>query len=788
MHLDLPGQLGADISQTANGFTYSQSQRGHTIFTIHASKIVQFKGDEAELHDVAITLYGPEGSHREDKIAGNDFSYNKKTGVVVANGAVSIDMASPTARSTGANSAANSSPDRIHVDTVGLRFDQASGEAQTDGPLAFTLPRASGRAIGGDYNSKTGVLVLQKAVELHVVTDAAAPGANGPTGLTNSAAPADSTVLAEHAQLLRDSHVAFLLKARADYDGGRGSADQVIVHFRPDGSIGHIDAEDHVRMTTVDGAQLSATNAAADFDGKSQPLNARAGGGVNFLSSTPLSNMHGNAVEGTMLFATGADGRASLRHADFRNAVSFVLEQKSFAGDVRGSASREMTATKLDVDFAPDAAGRSLARRAVAEGGAMVNLHDLPYGAPQRHTAIYGQQLVASLQNGHELQELDGSGGTKVVDYAPDGATDTSSGDQLLVTFLPVTRTAVAHPSDRATAGVPIQSAVIDTAVQTGRVAMVAQPAHDAKTSDGSPQQPLYADAAKGTYHAADGTLRLWGDAQHPPRVHNDTLALTATEVDYRPDSGDATAQGDVRSISVRQPGAKAGPVGLGGSGPVHVVAAVARMNRDSNVTVFDGDAGRPARMWQGPDSLTAPVLELAKGGGSLKAHGADGAHAAVHAVLADQVGGGGRASGGETRVSSDTFFYSDRTHTGDFRGGVVAEQPNGVVHADGAQVFLSAAGPDGSSRLDRVVATGRVVLLQPGRRGTGQKLVYTAGDGNYLLTGTPGEPPRASDTARGTITGAALLFRSGDNEVEVLNSDAEGNNRRTVTDTRSPR
>ena len=63
-HLDLPGQLGADISQTANGFTYSQSQRGHTVFTIHAGKIVEFKGDEAELHDVAITLYGPEGSHR----------------------------------------------------------------------------------------------------------------------------------------------------------------------------------------------------------------------------------------------------------------------------------------------------------------------------------------------------------------------------------------------------------------------------------------------------------------------------------------------------------------------------------------------------------------------------------------------------------------------------------------------------------------------------------------------------------------------------------------------------
>ncbi len=338
----------------------------------------------------------------------------------------------------------------------------------------------------------------------------------------------------------------------------------------------------------------------------------------------------------------------------------------------------------------------------------------------------------------------------------------------------------------------------METAVQTGRVAIVAQPARDAKTSDGSPEQPLYADAATGTYHAGDGILRLTGDAQHPPRVHNDTLGLTATEVDYRRNSGDATAHGDVRSTFVHKPdapGAKAQPAGLGGSGPVHVVAASAQMNRDSNVTTFYGDAEKPARLWQEADSVAAPVLELSKQGGSLRARGLEGARGAVHAVLTGKAAGPGTGPGpgpgtssAGTRVTSDTFSYSDTTRTGDFRGGVVAEQPNGVVHADDAQAFLKQAGPDGGSSLDRVVASGHVVLTQPGRRGTGQKLVYTAADGNYLLTGAPGEPPRALDAAKGATTGAALLFRAGDNGVEVLNSDAEGNSRRTVTDTRSPR
>ena len=143
---------------------------------------------------------------------------------------------------------------------------------------------------------------------------------------------------------------------------------------------------------------------------------------------------------------------------------------------------------------------------------------------------------------------------------------------------------------------------------------------------------------------------------------------------------------------------------------------------------------------------------------------------------------------GGLTRIVSDTLFYSDTTRTGDFRGAVTAQQPSGTVHSDDAQLFLTEAPPGEASRLDRLVARGHVQLLQPGRRGTGEQLVYTAGDGNYLLTGTAGEAPRASDTQKGVTMGAALLFRSSDNSVEVLNNDTAGMSRRTVTDTRTPK
>ncbi len=85
---DLPGRLGATIARSSDGFTYSQSVKGRTAFTIHASKVVQFTGGaSATLHDVVITLYGTQGD-RGDRISGSEFNYDQKAGIVSAQGAV----------------------------------------------------------------------------------------------------------------------------------------------------------------------------------------------------------------------------------------------------------------------------------------------------------------------------------------------------------------------------------------------------------------------------------------------------------------------------------------------------------------------------------------------------------------------------------------------------------------------------------------------------------------------------------------------------------------------------
>lgn len=104
---DLPKRLGIDITQEQEGVTYTQSRGGHTLFKIHASKVVQLKNEHALLHDVDIELYGPDGA-RTDRIAGKEFEYDQQTQVAKATGPVEITMVRPaTARSATASQAAS---------------------------------------------------------------------------------------------------------------------------------------------------------------------------------------------------------------------------------------------------------------------------------------------------------------------------------------------------------------------------------------------------------------------------------------------------------------------------------------------------------------------------------------------------------------------------------------------------------------------------------------------------------------------------------------------------------
>jgi lipopolysaccharide export system protein LptA len=784
---DLPDRLGAHIVRSSDGYTFSQTgKNGKTAFTIHASKAIQFSnGNGATLHDVVITLYGAQGD-RSDRISGAEFDYDQKNQIVSGKGEVQIDlqgMPSMPAKNDGsaAKAATPSEPSQgmIHVKTSGLVFNQKTQVATTPEYVEFQTSTAAGHATGATYKVQDGLLVLGAAVELSSSRD------NKPV-----------MVHASHAEFVRNSMQAFLLNPVSDYESQHTSSDQAIVYFRKDGSAEHIDAQGHVHLTTDDGREVTARTAKILLDEHGQPLRADAGGGLFFVSNPKAASrdphqMHGSAVEGTLQF----DDDGLLHHAQIRNAVSLVDQQHGLADDPQGSSTRELQATQVDISFVKNPAGvrangltgQSIADQVLAKGAATIILHTIHSKAPSQDTTIKGDQLLATLKNGNAITSLHGTGHTSVTDTASSGASNVSSGDTLQANFVAA---ANGHPAENQKSTSAPGASSLQSFAQDGNVVMVQTPAYDAKNT----VAPVRATARHADFTSASQLLRLEGS----PRINDGSTDITADAINYHRDTALAQADGNVKAttVSATKPGTSpaqaapsGAPAGIGGQGPTHIVAASATLDQSHGRAIFRGQA----RLWQGANSVTAPVIELLRNPETLKAYSEAGAPGNVVTVMT--TASGPRHQPTIMRVHSRQLLYSDTDQKATFTGAVSAEDSDGGMHADQIEAFLTAAknaptgrpataatqGENTQSRIDRVVATGHVVLQQPERRGTGEKLLYTAENGRFVLTGTSATPPHLYDQVHGTVSGEALIFNSQDDSVSV-----SGGQSRAVTDTRT--
>jgi lipopolysaccharide export system protein LptA len=292
--------------------------------------------------------------------------------------------------------------------------------------------------------------------------------------------------------------------------------------------------------------------------------------------------------------------------------------------------------------------------------------------------------------------------------------------------------------------------------------------------------------AQRAAYDAATQVVQLSGD----PRIRDVSGELSAAFIEMERATGNANATGGVKA-TYRQSSGQKQP--FTGTGPVHVVADHAHLDHATDLATFYGKSGELARLWQGSDSVSAPVLELSRVRATLAAHGPGGDATAVNAVFTSAPSNpkatpGTSAHTAQTsvvRLQSRTLFYADADHKAVFSGGVVAQTVSGVLHSSFMDVYFTPApAPPGAhgpaspspgktpdqqgSQVSKIVARGAVELQQPGRKGTGENLTYTAEDGKFVLSGTSATPPRLTDQVRGTVTGAALIFNDRDDSVMV--------------------
>jgi len=722
---EVPKKLGVEVQQTAEGFSISKSEQGRTLFMVTASRAVQFKqGGLTELHDVKIIIYGKDAS-RFDRIAGADFEFDPATGDVSAKGAVEIDLeGNPQGvlRPDQAPPAELKNP--IHIETSGLAFNRNSGNASAHGRIMLQTAQASGTAVGMQYVAKTRTLSLLSDIAIDI------------------SSPHEAHLTAEHGVITKDPRQIVLSQPQLSRDQQKVRSDKATLFLRDDNTVDHILAE---------GAVRSELHGRSDANARSDRAELFLSGSQNLLREAILTGNVQLAVLGDQP-AEAYAGRATLRFAGKQ-----ILQTVHAEDGVRLVQKKVQAASRA----APD----SSASQAIA-----ANTQDVEMTAPVMDFLVKG---------GRRLDRAQTSGPPQIVITQP-GANQTAvvTAGKFDATFTDQNRLATLHgePDARIVSRTLGQPDRISTSQRLdvgfhpeGGIASIVQQGSVAY-ADGTRK----ASAQRATYTPADQMLVLNGS----PRVADTGMTTTAQVIRMNRATGDAVAEGNVKSTYTEL---KAQPNGgmLASADPIHVTSRTMTAHRSTAVAVYTGNA----RLWQNANIVESPSIQFDREHRSLLAQGTPGQ--AVSTVLV-QVDKNGNAT--PVTITSAHLTYTDDERKVVFDGGVTAKGSDATMTARQMNVFLlprSQSSPHSDlgtpGQIERIVAEGGIVITQPSRRATGNRLVYTAADERFVLTGGP---PSIFDAERGKVTGNSLTFFRRDDRVLVEGTPTSP----TVTKTRVAR
>jgi lipopolysaccharide export system protein LptA len=730
----VPKQLGLDIQQTSEGFTLSKSEAGRTLFTVRASNAVQFKsGGHADLKNVHIVVYG-KAHDRFDQIYGNEFTYDPESGDINAIGEVQIDL---QGYAEGPMKPDQAPPEElknpIHIKTNSLTFNQKTGQAHTDGEVEFRTLQASGTARGAFYDSNTNQLQLKSNV--HIVT----AGDNA------------ADIFGSSGTIQKDPRQAVLMDA-AIYEPDRTlTTKKLTMLVEPDNTIQHAQAEGNVNIEVRGPTIVDMSGPRGDLN--MGPLNAVRQailtGGANY--TTRGENLSRGSAD-TFVLDFEADNQPKLFHM-LKNArmrqdpqpgkpgssgqpmeiaadqLHFILENGNElkSGDTVGTA---------QITIFPSPSGAKSAKAS--------NNSAQDFGSANSTTVATAGKFHATFGPGNRMQMLHGSPEARIVSTSPGQPDKVSTSQNLDVAFAP--------------------DGGAEKLVQTGDFVY-----HEPSLKPDIGGRAMFAD--KATYTPADQVLVLNGS----PRAIDGGMTTTAEVIRLNRQSGEGSADDNVKTTYSDLKPQTNGSL-LATSDPIHVTAQHLTSHQQPGVAHYTGNV----RLWQTANVVRAPKIDFDEQSRTIVAQG-DSAQS-VSSLFVQQEQNGKQSP---ADVTADKLVYVDADRRARYTANVLARSADGTINAQQIDVYLKQAdfgdgsqggteakaskpvipASEGPSKIDHMVAVGKVVVTEPNRRAVGDRLVYTADDGKYFLTG---KSPSIFDAEHGTVWGDSLTFFSHDDRVLV--------------------
>ena len=420
-----------------------------------------------------------------------------------------------------------------------------------------------------------------------------------------------------------------------------------------------------------------------------------------------------------------------------------------------GSSGQPMEIGADQLDFQLE--GGKLLKTGDTVGKAQITILPMPPGSKPVKSTKPGQDMgggnsttVATAGQFHvtfdgknRMQTLHGWPNSHIVSTTPGEPDKTSIADKLDVTFAP--------------------DGGVEKLIQTGNFEY-----HEPPPNPTTGGRSAFADMA--TYTPGDQILVLTGS----PRVIDGGMTTTATHVRMNRQTGEGFADDDVKTT---YSDLKPQPDGalLANSDPIHVTAQHMTATKQPGMAHYTGNV----RLWQTANVVRAPKMDFDNVNRSIEAE--SDKTQTVSSLFVQQSQDGKLTP---VDVTADKLTYIDQERRARYTGNVLAKSPTTTVTTTQLDVFLKPADPDsknataakpakgpslpgsdGPSQIDHMIAIGRVVVTEPNRRAVGDRLVYTADDGKYYLTG---KSPSIFDAEHGTVWGDSLTFYSHDDRVLV--------------------
>ena len=788
-----PPKMAADVDQQARAFVLSKTAGGQMLYTLQASQMTNFKDTgKTILRNVSIQIFGKRGDRR-DRVTSQECEVDTAKSTFFLPGEVQMELQAPEDVSGVPAKQQPSGP--IYITTSALIFDQNTGMAATEKEVRFRFAGGEGSSQGAVYNPQDQTLTMKKEAKFTFWQNPDEPKESvddekltyvqadsllfqrtqrkilltAPVQIrqgTREVQAGDSEILLDEEQRAQQARLGGGVHGTDQTPQGSAEvrANRGEIEFTPQGKVG--------KLLLVGSTSWSTTSAQSRREGQAEraELFFKEPEGI-------LSRVEAQGEVRVLLRPLQSERQPELRASENPRSLVAFQDPNSVVRIPDAQAtngSRVLLTQQAEMILAPD--GETL-REVRTQSPSTLQL--FPSKPGENIRIVQGDHFVMEFSAGGNLSEFTAEGNAKVAaeGTGPNGSRRNSTSDHLWANFDP----------------------------QTHSVERMRQWGHFYFEE---PERQARADRAD--YTAEGDVVVLQGE----PLTWNSSGKLSAQKISLgnltSNSAGEIIAEGSVVSTDFPTPSPGSPP-----PDPIHVVADHLQYSTKTGKAEYQGHA----RMWQGTDIIEADWLELdrqkqqllARNGvysvfpgrsqsqsekpeaGSYKSEAITPKQQLRNSDSSQQKqpSGAGRKDSstdfsGPFLVRSDSLVYKQEQHMALYRGNVRMLNASATLNSDELQLLLKPPAnqtrsvPSSSDwQVERVIATGNVVIIQPQRKSTGNRAEYIPEQSKMILSGNLAV---VTDSQRGTTQGAQLTYFTNNDSIFVQGGpDSPAESRRPV-------